>query len=563
MEESTTETSGQGLAEMEKKVNSSSLDLEQKTDDVKRESSNGGPEEVESHGDWLHGLPLFMVITGLTLVTMLFMLDMSIISPAIPSITTEFDSLGDIGWYGAAYSIASASLQTMNGKLFKFFSLKWTYLGFFIVFELGSLICALADSSIMFIIGRAIAGIGCSGLLNGGLLVVAGSVPMERRPALLGIILGVAQIGFVLGPLIGGAFTSYSTWRWCFYINLPIGGLVGVLLLFTHIPEQMPKKPFLEALRTLSLIRDFDIIGFFFFVGASIELLLGLEYGGNQYAWNSATVIGLLCGSIATFVVFGVWEHHMGQDAMLPGSLVRRRVIWSSSLMSAMIFGLAMPILFYTPIYFQSVRGTSALDSGVDLLPTIIGQLVAAVISGIMTSKLGYYLPWGVLGGILTSVSSGLLATLSTDTSTARWAAYLVLNGLGRGAAFQVPMVAVQNSVSPADMSAAMAILTCSQTFGGAVALAVAQAIFTQGLRSNIPKYAPGVSAQVIIEAGATGFQHLIPPSELPGVLVAYVTSIDWTNYFVAGLSVLQFVFALGVGWKSVKGKQIDPAGGA
>lgn len=212
----------------------------------------------------------------------------------------------------------------------------------------------------------------------------------------------VAQLGFVNGPLIGGAFTTCSTWRWCefvvpklrfpwlisclgFYVNLPIGGVVASLLLFKRIPEQISKNTFLEVLWTLSLARDLDIIGFIFFISASIQLLLGLEYGGNQYSWNSATVLGLLCGAIATFVVFGAWEYHMGQDAMLPGSLIKRRVIWSSSLMFAMLFGLTVPMLFYMPIYFQLIRGKSALDSGVAMLPTVLGQLVAAVISGVMS----------------------------------------------------------------------------------------------------------------------------------------------------------------------------------
>lgn len=147
----------------------------------------------------------------------------------------------------------------------------------------------------------------------------------------------------------------------------------------------MPKKPFREVLPTLSLTRDFDIVGFIFFVGASLQLLLGLEYGGNQYAWNSPTVIGLLCGGITTFAVFALWENHMGKDAMFPGYLAKQRVVWSSSMMFAMIFGITVPLLYYNPLYFQAVRGKSALVSGVDLLPTIIGQLVMAVLSGIMS----------------------------------------------------------------------------------------------------------------------------------------------------------------------------------
>lgn len=195
----------------------------------------------------------------------------------------------------------------------------------------------------------------------------------------------------------------------------------------------------------------------------------------------------------------------------------------------------------------------------------------------IPAGKLGYYMPWGIFGSILTAVSSGLLATLSLDTSIPKWAAYLVLSGLGRGAAFQVvshltlclssapanvntrqPMVAVQNSVSPTEMATAMAILTCSQTFGGAVSLSVAQAIFTQGLRTNIPKYAPTVNVEAVIEAGATRFRLIIPSSELPAVLAAYCKSVIWVFYFAASLAVLQFVFSWGVGWKSVKTSKED-----
>lgn len=169
-----------------------------------------------------------------------------------------------------------------------------------------------------------------------------------------------------------------------FYMNLPVGALVGVLLLFTRVPDQKPKQPAREVLRSV-VLRRFDFIGFVLFAPASIMLLLALQYGGNEYSWDSATVIGLICGSVATFVVFGLWERHMGIEAMIPGHLVRDKIVFFSSLLSMMIFGFTMILSYYLPIYFQSVRDKSALVSGVDLLPNILCQLVMAVVSGVLS----------------------------------------------------------------------------------------------------------------------------------------------------------------------------------
>jgi hypothetical protein len=189
--------------------------------------------------EWIEGPRLIMVMTGVTLACFLMFLDTSIIvtvsspqpahhtpalspaadisniSQAIPQITNDFHSLSDVGWYGSAYQLASAALQPLTGKVYTHFSSKWSFMFFFLIFELGSLVCAVAPSSVVFIIGRAIAGCGVSGLMNGGLTIVAGSVPLEKRPQLTGILIGLSQFGLISGPLVGGAFTEYSTWRWC------------------------------------------------------------------------------------------------------------------------------------------------------------------------------------------------------------------------------------------------------------------------------------------------------------------------------------------------------------
>ncbi|KAJ5114045.1 hypothetical protein N7456_002579 [Penicillium angulare] len=530
-------------------------------------------ERDEYEPEWVEGSELVMVIAGITLVVFLMLLDMSIVSTAIPEITNQFNSLNDVSWYGSAYTISSAALQPLTGKFYTYFSSKWTFLSFFTIFEVGSLICGVAKSSKMLIIGRAIAGMGSSGMLNGALNILAGAVPIKKRPTMIGIIMGVGQLGLVGGPLVGGAFTTYSTWRWCkfrklkwcypmkagvtdallgFYMNLPIGALVGALLLFTRIPDQKQKQPVREIMRSV-LLQKFDLLGFVLFAPASIMLLLALQYGGNDYSWDSATVIGLFCGSVVTFVVFALWEWHMGIEAMIPGHLVRDQIVLSSSLLLMMIFGFTMTLSYYLPIYFQSIRGESALLSGVNLLPNIICQLFMAVVSGVLTSKLGYYLPWGVLGAMLNAVGNGLLSTLSPTTSVPTWAGYESLVGFGRGAISQIPIIAIQSKVKGDDISTAMAMMTCAQTFGGSIFLAVAEVIFAQGLRRKIPEYAPSVNAEAVIQAGATRFREVVSAQDLPAVLLAYAKSIDQVFYLNTALSCAQFVFAWGVGWRSVK----------
>ena len=182
--------------------------------------------------------------------------------------------------------------------------------------------------------------------------------------------------------MLGGAFTEYTSWRWCFYINLPIGGLVAVLLFFTRIPDQMTKPKVREVLPRLH--HYLDLVGFAVFAGAAIQVLLALQWGGVEHPWKSATIIGLFLGGAGTFVAWGFWNWRKGDSALIPFSLVKQRVVWSAALTQLFIFTNLFVSSFFLPIFFQAVKGASPFMAGVYLLPSILSQLVAAVTSGFL-----------------------------------------------------------------------------------------------------------------------------------------------------------------------------------
>jgi hypothetical protein len=242
------------------------------------------------------------------------------------------------------------------------------------------------------------------------------------------------------------------------------------MLFFVKVPEQMHKPKAIAVLRTLPT--ELDLIGFAIFAPAAIQLLLALQYGGNQFAWDSATVIGLFCGAGATFVVFLAWDYYKGDAAMIPFSMIRKRPVWSSCLVYGFLMSQLFTTSYYLPIYFQGVKGVSPTLSGVYLLPSILSQLFLAIGSGIpgkyiyppgivgiaddwTVGKLGYYLPFSLFSAVLLAISNGLLSTLSPGTSTGKWIGYQILLGAGCGAGLQ--MVGFTLSFRPCPCTAASA----------------------------------------------------------------------------------------------------------
>ncbi|KAM0191773.1 hypothetical protein ACHAPC_002085 [Botrytis cinerea] len=513
-------------------------------------------DEVEYQVEYVSGVKLAIIIASVAFSCFLVLVDNMIVSTAIPRITNQFKSLRDVGWYASAYQFGSAAPQPLTGKIYTHFKTKWVFLTFFSIFELGSLLCGVANSSVMLICGRAVAGLGAAGILSGALTIISSCAAPEKRANLIGITLGLNQLGLVVGPLLGGVFTTFTTWRWCFYINLPLGAVSSIAIILLRIPEQTRKAPIRTILPKLH--HYLDLIGFCLFAPAIVMLLLALQYGGNQFAWNSSQVIGLFCGFAATIVVWYWWNSRLGDKAMLPLSLVTKRVVAMAVLYQAFMMACLYGAIYFLPIYFQAILNTNAMLSGVYLLPTILPQLFMAGLSGPMIMKVGYLIPFAIFSTVLMSIGAGLYSTLGPNSSSGKWAGFQVLSGIGSGAGLQVTIIAIQAATTGEELSSAMAFLIFGQTLGPAIVLVICNVIFDNALESQLPQHAPHINATAIIDAGATGFRAFVDEADLPGVLLAYSNSIDRAFYLVAAMGVMCGFVLWGLGWQNVSIKATD-----
>jgi MFS family permease len=444
------------------------------------------------------------------------------------------------------------TFQLLLGKVYKHYPVKPIFMAGFFLFEVGSAICGAAPSSRVFILGRAVAGLGGSGMITGTMVMVH-TLPLQQRPAWQGAFGAIFAIASVIGPLVGGAFTTNVTWRWCFYLNLPIGAVsLLVTLLILHVPNQKLEP---RADTFVGRVKQLDMFGNLVSFPAIICLVLALQWGGTVYAWANVRIIVLfvLAGVLwIIFIAIQVWKK---EAATVPPRVVKNR-----SVIGAMWFALfnnasMMVMIYYLPIWFQAIKGVDAIKSGIMLLPTILATVVGSISSGFIISKVGYYAPFFILSAILMPVGAGLLTTLTIDTGAGKWIGYQILFGLGIGFGNQQPLNVVQTVLDRPDVPVGSAVVIFLRFLGSSIALPIAQSVFLNHLVADLTNL-PSVNPEDVIKGGVTELRRLVTPDQLPILLQDYNNAIINVFYIVVATTSLTIFSCFLIEWKTVRPKK-------
>ncbi|CAI6336752.1 unnamed protein product [Periconia digitata] len=496
---------------------------------------------------------LTVVIGSLCLAIFLHGLDINIVSVAIPKITTEFNSLDDIAWYGSSYLLTVTAFQPLFGNLYKYFPVKPGYLASIFIFEIGSIVCAAAPSSAVLILGRSILGLGAAGLLQGALAIISLTVRLEKIPQYQGIVISAFGISVCTGPIIGGALTDHTSWRWCFWINVPAGFLV-ILFITLFVKIQANASQVNQSLPLSQKVMHLDVFGTILFIGGICCLLIALQTGGIEVPWKSAKPIGLLVAFSVIITAFGILQWHRDEYATIPPRVLMKRTIYTGSLVLFFLGMSSTTYTYYLPIYFQSIQGVSAMESGIRFIALVGPQIVLIVATGAVVSKVGAYVPFIILGITIDCIGGGLITTLGVGASTVRWVMFLVVNGIGIGMAQQIPYAAVQAVLDPLDVATGNAIAVFSFQLGGALGIAIAQNLFLKMLTEAVPMYAPDVPLQRVINAGAMGLEVLAQtPETLLALREAYAEAIRSTLILALVAACAAFPCAWGMEWLNLR----------
>lgn len=476
-----------------------------------------------------------LVFLGLMSGLFLAALDQSIVGTALPTIVGELGGLRHYSWVATSYMLTSTTSAPLYGKLSDLYGRRGVFQAAIVIFLAGSVFGGLAQNMTQLIVFRAVQGVGAGGIMVLAMAIVGDIVSPRERGRYQGYVGTVFAASSVVGPLFGGFFVDHLSWRWIFYINLPIGALA---LVITTSVLRLPFKRQDHAV---------DYLGSALLVAAVSSFLLVTVWGGREHAWGSVTIIGLLAASVVLLGLF-ILRERSAPEPVLPLRLFRSP-IFSISVAGLFVVGLSMfGAVIFLPLFLQLVTGASATRSGLLMLPMMGGLMAASVLSGQIITRIGRYKIFPVAGAGIMTVGLALLSTLEADTSRLVSGIFMAVTGVGIGLIMPVLMLVLQNAVEHRDLGTATSAGNFFRSMGGAVGVAIYGAILTNRMDYNFARLFPGMGTDGV------GFDRLqgspekvraLPPPIRDGVIEAFQRSIHVVFLWAIPTAVVGFVVLL------------------
>lgn len=494
---------------------------------------------------YLHGYQLLFTLASLVTTLFILALDQTIVLTLLTEVSKEFGSFTKVSWLTSGFMLPMACLAPSYGKISIAFGRKNTLAAAIVIFEIGSLISALAQNMDMLIGGRVIQGVGGGAIQAMVIVILSECVPIHKRALAMALIGITYSVSSVCGPFIGGAFTTHVSWRWCFYVNLPVGGLaLGMLLLAYH-----PAPPQGSILQKLAKI---DFVGTFLVTACLVLFLLALTFGGNEFAWNSATVIVLFVIGGVFLAGFVGWNFFLSKEPLIEGRVVAVPQIIAASLCACFSFMFFMGLLNYVSIYFQVIHHASAWQSGIDLLPFIVTVSLLSTFNGIFMRFTHLIKVSMMISAIFGPIGVGLILLLGRGSSTATNIGVLIPAGISVGFQFQSTLLAAQVK-APGDIEGSMILVTVFLNFckslGGVLGVVASQvmllargkiylgdALKASGMQSSMPDSTLLQSPESIWS---------LPEATRDVALDAYMKALKDVFYLNLAFAVAAFLFAL------------------